>query len=207
MSSLTIDLGPMMESIEKRLVYLLVDGENIDRTLGQILGKKPQPDQRPRWDRIKKFIENKFDANCRALFFLNATDTLPGSFIQALKVAGFIPIPLSGPSDVKIVDEGIIRTLEAIKKQPVAQREGDRPPGIILISHDADFVSPLIDVSDRPTAVICFTEYLSNGYSEIPGLQIYDIEEDVNAFNSSSGPLPRDRTIDIKDFDPERYLS
>ena len=36
---------------EAGLTYLLVDGENIDATLGQgILGRRPRPDERPRWD-------------------------------------------------------------------------------------------------------------------------------------------------------------
>jgi len=186
----------------KNLVYLLVDGENIDRTLGQILGKKPLPDQRPRWDRVRKFVETKFGAVCRPLFFLNATEVLPGSFIQALKVTGFIPIPLSGPSSVKIVDEGIIRTLSAIKDLPVGEKSTDLP-GIVLISHDADFVSSLLEVSGRQMAVICFKEYLSGEYSGVPDLEIYDIEEDVCAFN---GPLPRIRPIPIEDFDPLRFL-
>jgi uncharacterized protein len=86
-----------MTELENRLVYLLVDGENIDRTLGQILARKPKPEQRPRWDRVKIFIEKEFCAACRPLFFLNATEGVSGSFIQALKTVEFIPIPLKGP--------------------------------------------------------------------------------------------------------------
>ena len=38
------------------LTYVLVDGENIDATLGtSILGRRPQPDERPRWDRLLSF--------------------------------------------------------------------------------------------------------------------------------------------------------
>ncbi len=36
-----------------RATYVLVDGENIDATLGQsILGRRPNPHERPRWDRL-----------------------------------------------------------------------------------------------------------------------------------------------------------
>ncbi|MCL1899318.1 MAG: nuclease, partial [Promicromonosporaceae bacterium] len=36
-----------------RKTYLIVDGENIDATLGMnVLGRRPAPDERPRWDRI-----------------------------------------------------------------------------------------------------------------------------------------------------------
>ena len=37
----------------ERMTYLLVDGENIDATLGtSILGRRPRPEERPRWDRL-----------------------------------------------------------------------------------------------------------------------------------------------------------
>ncbi|MEZ5191645.1 MAG: hypothetical protein R2734_03400 [Nocardioides sp.] len=39
-----------------RRTYLLVDGENIDATLGtSILGRRPQPEE-PRWDRLLDFF-------------------------------------------------------------------------------------------------------------------------------------------------------
>ena len=120
---------------EDRKVYLLVDGENIDRTLGQILSKKPKPDQRPRWDKVKIFVEKEFQANCRPLFFLNANEGVNGSFIQALKMVDFIPIPLIGPAENKVVDQGIIKMLEVIKNQPSL----NGLPGVALVSHDSDF--------------------------------------------------------------------
>src|SRR5437868_4066094 len=114
---------------EGDLVYVLVDGENIDRTLGQILEAKPKPEQRPRWDRIRGFAEKTFGRPTRALFFLNAWRGLPGTFIQALRVAGYVPIPLSGAPDQKVVDIAMLKTLEALKA-----RKGD----VLLVSHDAD---------------------------------------------------------------------
>ncbi len=34
---------------------LLVDGENIDATLGgSLLGRRPAPEERPRWDRVRE---------------------------------------------------------------------------------------------------------------------------------------------------------
>ena len=36
-----------------RTTYVLVDGENIDATLGtSILGRRPRPEERPRWERL-----------------------------------------------------------------------------------------------------------------------------------------------------------
>ncbi len=188
---------------ENRLVYLLVDGENIDRTLGQILSKKPRPDQRPRWDRVKIFVEEEFQANCRPLFFLNANEGVNGSFIQALKMVDFIPIPLMGPPEAKIVDQGILKMLQAIKDLPTK----DRLPGVTLVSHDADFKSMFADLNQKhQLAIIGFKEFFSGEYFSIPGLRIIDLEEDVKAFKSDMGPLPRLRAIEVDKFDPTKYL-
>ena len=56
--------------------------------LGQILEAKPRPEQRPRWDRVRQFAEDRYGRTARALFFLNANRGLPGTFIQALRLAG-----------------------------------------------------------------------------------------------------------------------
>lgn len=42
--------------------YLLVDGENIDATLGMsVLGRRPEPEERPRWDRVLSFCDTLSD--------------------------------------------------------------------------------------------------------------------------------------------------
>jgi uncharacterized protein len=188
---------------QNRKVYLLVDGENIDRTLGQILSKKPKPDQRPRWDKVKIFLEKKFQANCRALFFLNANDGVNGSFIQALKMVDFIPIPLVGPPETKVVDQGIIKMLGALKSLTSRQKL----PAVALVSHDADFKAAFAALQDdHHLSIVCFNEFLSGEYREIPGLQVFDLEEDVKAFKEEMGPLPRLRQIDVEEFDPYKYL-
>ena len=184
-------------SKKSEYVYVLVDGENIDRTLGQILEAKPRPEQRPRWDRIRTFVEKKWGKPAKALFFLNAWRGLPGTFIQALRLAGYMPIPLSGEQDQKVVDIAINRTLEAL-----AAREGD----VVLVSHDTDFREALgaLSGSDRRLGVIAFQEYLSGDYLEFTGLELFDLEDDVGAFEGE--PLPRVRVIPIEKFDPNRFL-
>lgn len=191
---------------ESRLVYLLVDGENIDRTLGQILGKKPSPDQRPRWDIIRNFVEKKFQAECRALFFLNASEQVPGTFIQALKATKYIPIPLKGPESIKVVDVGIIKTLEALRAQEEQTPDEEDLGPAVLVSHDADFMPAFSALTRRSKAILAFDEYVSGDFLDIPDLKIYDLENTVKAFKSECAPLPRTRTIDIDDFDPTRYL-
>ena len=54
----------------ERMTYLLVDGENIDATLGtSILGRRPRPEERPRWDRLLEWAERAFDQDVSGLFF------------------------------------------------------------------------------------------------------------------------------------------
>jgi uncharacterized protein len=181
---------------EGELVYLLIDGENIDRTLGQILEAKPKPEQRPRWDRVRTFAERTYGKPARALFFLNAWRGLPGTFIQALRMAGYMPIPLSGASDQKVVDIAINRTLEAL-----AEKKGD----VVLVSHDADFKDGLLALSGtRRLGIVGFREYLSGDLADVPGVEVFDLEDQANAFDAA--PLPRVRVIPIDQFDPTRYL-
>ena len=81
-----------------RTTYVLVDGENIDATLGNsILAGRPTPDQRPRWDRIREFASTEWGQPVNGLFFLNASSgSLPMTFVQALLAMGYQPIPLAG---------------------------------------------------------------------------------------------------------------
>ncbi len=180
--------------------YLLVDGENIDATLGSsILGGRPTPEQRPRWERVLSFAQQQWGRPVKALFFLNASNgTLPMSFVQALTAIGFVPIPLSGESYEKVVDIGIKRTLDAI-----ADRDGD----VMLASHDGDFAPELAQLVDgeRRVGLLAFREFTSQSLASLTarGLQTFDLETDVAAFNVQ---LPRLRIIPLEEFDPLRYL-
>src|SRR5436853_2538966 len=94
-----------------RRTYVLVDGENIDATLGtSILGRRPRPDERPRWDRLLQFARDRFQHEATGLFFLAANTELPMSFVQALLSMGYKPVPLSGAKEEKVVDIAIQRT-------------------------------------------------------------------------------------------------
>ena len=179
--------------------HLLVDGENIDATLGNtILGRRPNPDERPRWDRVRTFLEATWGQPVNALFFVNASSgTVPKPFIQALIAMGYTPIPLAGPAGVKVVDEGILRTLEAL-----AERPGD----VVLATHDADFVDcvrPLL--GGRRVGLLAFREFVSTAYDDLvdAGLTVFDIEDDAGSFTNR---LPRIRIIPLDEFDPNDYL-
>ncbi|MBA2638674.1 MAG: NYN domain-containing protein [Nocardioidaceae bacterium] len=181
------------------VTYLLVDGENIDATLGlSVLGHRPTPEQRPRWERVRSYAAG-WGAPVKALFFLNASrGELPASFVQALLAMDFRPLPLSGDITEKVVDIGVQRTLDAI-----AARRGN----VMLLTHDADFVPQLSALlgDGRRVAVVGFPEFVSTRIKALThdGLEIVDVEAEVGAFNV---PLPRVRIIPIEDFDPAAYL-
>jgi len=181
----------------EQVSWVLVDGENIDATLGNsILGRRPQPEERPRWDRILTFIAEEWGRPSRGLFFLNASVSLPMSFVQALLAIGFQPVPLAGQPDEKVVDIAIQRTLRALR-----DRDGD----VLLVSNDGDFagdLAPLADTSRR-VGVLGFEEFRSSALTAVPGVQFFDLEYDVHAFDA---PLPRLRVIPIAEFDPAVFL-
>jgi uncharacterized protein len=187
-----------MQNDGVRSTYVLVDGENIDATLGSsILNGRPTPEQRPRWERVLEFAHRTWGQQPKGLFFLNATSgTLPMSFVQALLAIGYQPIPLAGEG--KVVDIGIKRTLAAL---------ADRPGDVLLASHDGDF-APEVEAllgGDRRVGLLAFREFTSTALSHLAdrGLQAFDLETDVKAFNVT---LPRLRIIPLDEFDPLRYL-
>lgn len=177
--------------------YLLVDGENIDATLGNLLGHRPTPEERPRWDRLLAFLEQGWDQPVTGLFFLAANGELPHAFVQALLALGFRPIALSGTAQEKVVDIAIQRTLEALV---------DRRDDVVLASHDGDFLPQLEQICDgRRVAVVGFPEFRHRGFLALAdrGLESLDLEHDVKAFNVR---LPRVRIIPIDEFDPLEFL-
>jgi uncharacterized protein len=182
--------------------FLVVDGENIDATLGgSLLGRRPAPEERPRWDRVRDHARDVWDQPVRGLFFINGSSGLPMSFVQALTALQYRPVLLSGPADVKVVDVAIQRTLDAL-----AEREsGD----VLLASHDGDFapqMGTLLRTRDRRVGLIGFRELMSNALADlaVEGLELFDLEDDVGAFTVS---LPRVRVIPIERFDPWTLLA
>jgi uncharacterized protein len=184
---------------DRPTTYLLVDGENLDMALGSFLGRRPAPDERPRWDRVLEFAGQVWQARPNPLFFINASSgTLPTAFVNAIRSFGYRPVPLSGPSEVKVVDVAIQRTLDAI---------ASRPGNVILGSHDSDFVAHVERLLDgrRRVALLAFKELISSRYEPLfeRGLDVFDLEDDADGFNHR---LPRLRIIPIDEFDPVPFL-
>ena len=190
-----------MAGIAPTETFLLVDGENIDATLGgSLLGRRPAPEERPRWDRVREHARSTWEQPVRGLFFLNGSNHVPMPFVQALSALEFRPVLLGGPADVKVVDVGIQRTLEAL---------GQRGTGdVLLASHDGDFaeqVAALLRDPARRVGLIGFRELMSTALTELTaeGLELHDLEDDVGAFTVA---LPRVRVIPIESFDPWSLL-
>lgn len=194
--------------------YLLVDGENIDATLGMsVLGRRPEPEERPRWDRVLSFCDELSDtetggrgADTTALFFLNATSGhMPMGFVQALLAMDYRPIPLagSGHADEKVVDVGVQRTLDAVAQKV----ESGQRANVLLGSHDGDYIPQVERLlsAGASVGVLCFREFLNTHLAALEprGLAIHDLESDVDAFTIA---LPRVRIIPLADFDPLKFI-
>lgn len=194
--------------------YLLVDGENIDATLGlSVLGRRPNPEERPRWDRVFEYAARLWDdgdgatsqdepRTTRAMFFLNATNGhMPMTFVQALLAMDYRPIPLAGTGSPqeKVVDIGIQRTMDAI----LAQGRGN----LLLASHDGDYIPQVERLlgAGHEVGLLAFREFVNAELADLQseGLTIHDLEEAVGAFNTV---LPRVRIISLAEFDPTLYL-
>ncbi len=178
-----------------RRTFVLVDGENLDATLGgSILARRPESDERPRWERLLAYAEELWGQPATGLFFLNATAYLPQPFVSALIAIGFRPVLLTGTANEKVVDLGIQRTLDAL-----VGHDAD----VLLGSHDGDFLPHLERlVGDRKVGLVGFREFMNGGFSAA-GFDVYDLEYDVKAFNIT---LPRVRVLSLDEFDPEEFL-
>jgi uncharacterized protein len=180
----------------ERSTYLLVDGENIDATLGvSVLGRRPEPQERPRWNTLLDYTEAAWGQPVKGLFFLAVAGELPASFVQALLAMGYRPVPLRGEG--KVVDIAIQRTAEAL-----IERDAD----VMLVSHDNDFtpqMEALAQDDDRRVGIVGFSEFMATGLKQVPGVEFFDLEYDVSAFKSR---LPRVRVIEIDDFDPLEFI-
>lgn len=180
----------------ERRTFVLVDGENIDATLGNsLLGRRPLPEERPRWERVTAYAAELWEQPVTGLFFLNASNgQLPHAFVQALLAMDYRPVPLVGRAEEKVVDVGILRTLDAL---------ADRDDDVLLVSHDADFAERLAQLApDRRVGVLALREYASIQF-DAHGIEVHDLEDEVGAFNV---PLPRVRIIPLEEFDPVRFL-
>ena len=195
----------MLSARSRAASYVLIDAENVDWAVSNVLGRKPESQDRVQFDRLVAFCESHFPTPVRCIVVLNARgEQLPDpmiGFVRALKAAGCEVALLYGRSEQKVVDAGILKLLEAIRTQ--------RPESAVgLVSHDgADFapaLRPLLE-EKRQVAVLGLREYISQRFRELSplGLEILDLELNARVFQR---PLPRLLPIRVDEFDPTLFL-
>jgi uncharacterized protein len=185
--------------------YVLIDAENVDWAVSAVIGRKPESQDRVQFDRLVAFCESQFPGPVRCLVVLNARgEQLPDvmfGFVRALKSAGCEVVLLHGRPEQKVVDEGILKLLQAIR----TQRPG---AAVVLASHDgsdfADALRPLLE-EKRQVAVLGLREHMSQRFRELvpSGLKILDLELNARAFLR---PLPRVLPVHVDEFDPGLFL-
>ncbi len=185
--------------------YVLIDAENVDWAVSNVVGRKPESQDRVQFDRLVAFCEATFPTPVRCVVVLNArNEQLPDAmigFIRALKTAGCDVALLYGRQDQKVVDLGILKLMEAIRTQ--------RPKAAVaLVSHDGtDFADALRTLLEekRRVAILGLREYMSQRFRELvpSGLEILDLEMNAKVFQR---PLPRMLPIRVDEFDPSIFL-
>lgn len=185
--------------------YVLIDAENIDWAVSNVVGRKPESQDRVQFERLVAFCEANFPTPVRCMVVLNARgEQLPDvmmGFVRALKSAGCEVVLLYGRQDQKVVDLGILKLLETIR----AQRPG---ASVALASHDgADFAPALRSLLEEkhPVTVLGLREYMSQRFRELvpAGLKILDLEMNAKVFQR---PLPRLLPINVDEFDASAYV-
>lgn len=185
--------------------YVLIDAENIDWAVSNVVGRKPESQDRVQFERLVAFCEATFPTPVRCMVVLNARgEQLPDvmmGFVRALKSAGCEVVLLYGRQDQKVVDLGILKLLETIR----AQRPG---ASVALASHDGTDFAPTLRTlleEKHPVAVLGLREYMSQRFRELvpAGLKILDLEMNAKVFQR---PLPRLLPINVDEFDAAAYV-
>ena len=87
----------------------------------------------------------------------------------------------------------------------VLQRARAEEADVVLASHDVDFAPHMqaLAAEGSRVAVMGFEEFMSAELRAVNGMEVWDLEREVGAFDA---PLPRLRIIELDAFDPSRYL-
>ena len=80
-----------------------------------------------------------------------------------------------------------------------------RDADVMLASHDRDFVPQMerLAASDQRVGLLGFNEFMAGGLRDVDGMEFFDLEYDVAAFNTR---LPRVRVIAIDEFNPLDFI-
>ena len=191
-----------------RNVLVLIDHENIDWSLGNLIGPAQlNAETRPRWKTLRTFVESRANGGAvQFLSFLQHNDVITGFAVYLDGEEGFRPILLESEIDQTgrrrpVVDEAIHRSLAALR-----ERECD----VLVVTNDGGYLIHLRALREtsagieRRFGVIGFVDEMSALYRQEDWIEVFDLERDVGAFTYT---LPRRyMPIAIDKFDVDSVL-
>ena len=169
--------------------YVFIDGPSLDRELGEVLGRRPDPNTRPDWTRLQPFVQRICGGGTyEATFVIWA----PGqsSFIDFLRFNGFETA--FGERDVpgQSCADKIRRAIETQDRK--SEFDPDRSWNLVVGTHNEHLIRDLPEIAPSAAAIHVFG--FEDHFTEDPDLDalehfhIHDIEDDGELFRS---PLPR----------------
>lgn len=179
----------MNDTIHARAV-LFVDGPNIDATLGNgVLGRKPAPHERARWNRVIQIARSTLDVG-ESWFVLNGDNfgLDRTSFYRCLKHIGYkVATPMRSEWCQNDGDDPVD---EWIKHHIVcaAPKVGrGEVSGVVVLTHDGGFATALKGILDAggSVTIVGFLEWLAPELTVLrtDGAVLLDLEHDVGAFD------------------------
>lgn len=194
----------------QRPLLVLIDHENIDWSLGDLIGvDNLNQSTRPQWPLLKRFLdEGAGDGPLLVYSYLQHNDANT-SFARYLdKELGFRPeLLVSEPHPTQpdqrrpVVDEAIYDMLAALKT---------RHCDVVIVSNDGGYLPHLDELRvngfdrDRRFSVIGFADEMAAIYAKADWINVIDLEYDVGAFTYA---LPRRYTpMRLSDYDPAASL-
>lgn len=172
----------------------LVDSHNIDGVLGQILGHRPKPEQRPRWDRVKTVLCQHLGFDSKPCFVFDQRRFTKQVYplYRFLHSAGYDvrTAILQGnyADNDDPVDEFILDQLHL----GLDELRGGGAVSVAVVSHDHIYAPVLAEIlrAGGRVAIVGFLEWFAPYLLSLEdiGAEIVDLEHDIGGF---SARLPR----------------
>jgi uncharacterized protein len=174
---------------DRGLDLLVWDAPNVDMTLANVIGSRPTPTSRPRFDAVARWLlAGAGDRDVEGCVFANVPQggAVPmRGWVEAIRSFGYAVFarPKFDPEDD--VDADMVRHIVARGRQGRLHR-------VIVASGDGrNFLEPLEDLARSGVEVVVLSFAEVAGYAqESPLLTFVDLEDVPGAFTS---PLPRVR--------------
>ncbi len=206
--------------------YLIVDSASIMGQLGDIIGARPTPSQRPNWDVLADYISSGFPASEWKLRYFHVVQSVQHEsvpiaaekteaftrYIGFLEATGYSVISLENDdvdSDYKRRHQSRLSTSRQAIQQFI-EKLAEIPSHLALVTNQRELLEIAAARSNDPSVgatVLCglrsdFLEAHSEAWNT-PRLRVVDLESDVRAFNER---LPQRKSVTVEQFDAARFL-